>query len=137
MRFFTSGRIAFEAHMENELAHYPLNTPLIFPVSTLNEGNGYNPNTGEFTAPRNGVYAFNAHACHKPDTNMVFAIMKGSDQLAVSTIYGNSVSTCGSVNTIARLKEGEVVNVVAKWSDSHLWANEHRWNSFTGYFVYA
>jgi hypothetical protein len=123
--------------MDDKLAFFPFNTPLIFPVCTLNEGRGYNTNTGIFTAPVSGVYTFNAHACHKPGTHMVFAIMKGSVQLAVSTTYENIASGCGSVNTIVRLRSGEVVNVVAKWTASHLWANEHRWNSFTGYLVYA
>ncbi|XP_060564622.1 heavy metal-binding protein HIP-like [Ruditapes philippinarum] len=132
-----SGRIAFEAHMEYKLAHFPLNTPLIFPTCTLNEGNGYDVKTGKFTAPENGVYSFNAHVCHQPNKHMVFAIVNGSVQLAVSTVYGNSASGCGSINTIVRLERGEVVNVVAKWTDSQLFANHNRWNSFTGYFVYA
>ncbi|XP_060565337.1 complement C1q and tumor necrosis factor-related protein 9-like [Ruditapes philippinarum] len=130
-------RIAFEAHMESGYGFIPLNKPLIFPVCTLNEGNGYDVKSGKFTAPRAGVYTFNAHLCHAGGKYMVFAITKGGVQLAVSTSYENMASGCGSLNTIVRLKSGEVVNVVAKWTDSHLFADLHRWISFTGYFVYA
>jgi hypothetical protein len=130
--FFFSGLIAFEAHLRDKKAFFPFNTPLIFPVCTLNEGKGYNVHTGVFTAPVAGLYTFNAHVCNKYGDQMVFAIVKGSDQLAVST----TGSGCGSANTIVRLKRGDVVRVVAKWTNSHLWANLHRWNSFTGYFVY-
>ncbi|XP_060602812.1 complement C1q-like protein 4 [Ruditapes philippinarum] len=135
-RRIKSRRIAFEAHLRDKQAFIPLNRPLIFPVCTVNEGNGYNVKTGAFTAPVAGLYTFNAHLCNKPGTHMVFAIVKGSDQLAVSTTYENTGSGCGFVNTIVRLKRGDVVRVVAKWTGSHLWANLHRWNSFTGYFVY-
>ncbi|XP_060569204.1 uncharacterized protein LOC132727653 [Ruditapes philippinarum] len=130
-------RIAFEAHMESGNGFIPLNKPLIFPVCTLNEGNGYDDKSGKFTAPRAGVYTFHAHVCHDWGKYMVFAITKGGVQLAVSSSYENIGSTCGSLNTIVRLKSGEVVSVVAKWTGSHLFANVHRWISFGGYFVYA
>jgi hypothetical protein len=123
--------------MEHKEAFFPLNTPIIFPVCTLNEGNGYDINTGKFTAPKGGVYMFIAHTCNKPGTHMVFAIVKGGVQLAISSTVENTASGCGSVHSITRVKRGEVVNVVAKWTGSHLLANEYRWNSFSGYLLYA
>lgn len=114
----------------------PSNTPIVFPTVTLNEGNGYNASDGIFKAPISGVYTFNAHICNVDTNFMVVAIMKGSTQLAITTVYEDKVSSCGSVDTIVRLQKGDEVNVVAKFTASYLAANEYRWCSFTGYFLF-
>ena len=114
----------------------PSGTPIVFPTVVLNDGNGYNATSGVFTAPISGVYTFTSHVCNGKTKYMVMAIMKGSDQLARSSVYDDSGSTCGSVDTIVRLQAGNAVNVVAKYGESKIWADVNRVNSFTGFFLY-
>jgi hypothetical protein len=68
---------------------------------------------------------------------MRFAMVKGPAILATSGTYENTAVGCAFVNTIVRLKRGDSVRVVAKWINSHLWADIYRWNSFTGYLINA
>lgn len=50
--------IAFHAVLSNSLTNAPVNTIIKFGNVQTNEGAGYNPSTGKFTAPTDGVYSF-------------------------------------------------------------------------------
>ncbi|XP_022300645.2 uncharacterized protein LOC111108853 [Crassostrea virginica] len=50
--------IAFQANLKHNLQNLPINTALKFDNVRLNKGGGYDPNTGIFTAPEDGVYSF-------------------------------------------------------------------------------
>jgi hypothetical protein len=51
--------IAFVAHLQKMLSVEPNRSePIVFEIAHVNEGNGYNPTTGVFTAAYRGVYKF-------------------------------------------------------------------------------
>nr|XP_022300323.1 collagen alpha-2(VIII) chain-like [Crassostrea virginica] len=50
--------IAFHAILSKRLTNVQTNTIIKFDRALVNEGNGYDPNTGKFTAPVDGVYSF-------------------------------------------------------------------------------
>ncbi|XP_078341809.1 uncharacterized protein LOC111110026 [Crassostrea virginica] len=49
--------IAFHAFLSTRLSKLPSGTIIKFGRVLVNEGNGYDPNTGKFTAPVDGVYS--------------------------------------------------------------------------------
>ncbi|XP_071361399.1 cerebellin-1-like [Trachinotus anak] len=54
-------RVAFTASMSprtNCLGPFTRNSPIPYDVISLNQGSGYNPALGIFTAPRSGLYSF-------------------------------------------------------------------------------
>ncbi|XP_053387339.1 complement C1q tumor necrosis factor-related protein 2-like [Mercenaria mercenaria] len=126
--------IAFYAHTASD-GSYPEGKVLKFSNVLLNDGNGYKPGSGIFTAPVSGVYQFTAHACNSAEKYMVIAIMKGTQQIAVSTGSGDG-SICNSVTTIAKVRKHENVYIVSAWYDSHMFSNDHRWPSFMGFLLY-
>lgn len=50
--------IAFHANLKSHLNNVPVNSTIKFENVQLNKGNGYDPITGIFTAPEDGVYSF-------------------------------------------------------------------------------
>ena len=50
--------IAFHAVLSKALTNVPTNAIIKFEQLLINEGNGYDPNTGKFTAPVDGIYSF-------------------------------------------------------------------------------
>ena len=94
---------------------------LIFNVIISNEGKGYNPRTGVFTAPESGTYVFyvsavennklslvvdivlnnvpkvrligDNHAAYQTGTNMVVLILKKGDQVCVRHSSGKGYYT--------------------------------------------
>ncbi|XP_062580102.1 collagen alpha-1(X) chain-like [Saccostrea cucullata] len=49
---------AFHALMSKQLTSLATNVPVAFGKITLNEGNAYDPSSGKFTAPTDGIYYF-------------------------------------------------------------------------------
>ena len=50
--------IALHAILSKQLTNVQTNTIIRFDRALVNERNGYDPNTGKFTAPVDGVYSF-------------------------------------------------------------------------------
>ncbi|XP_062619325.1 heavy metal-binding protein HIP-like [Saccostrea cucullata] len=65
--------IAFHARLTKRQENLGVNVIVVFGTVTLNSGNAYNPTTGKFTAPDDGLYAFqwtiltNVGSCFKTE----------------------------------------------------------------------
>jgi hypothetical protein len=102
---YISEKISFEAHTTDAQGHFPVGKVLIFPIVSVNDGQGYNSKTGIFTAPVAGMYQFTMHFCSAPSQSMVVALMRGKEEIAVTTVSTEPHSGCGSHSTIARVKK--------------------------------
>ncbi|XP_052237030.1 coadhesin-like isoform X4 [Dreissena polymorpha] len=106
---------AFNAHRLNVLS----NLVCAFPIVIFNEGNAYNPSTGHFTAPVDGIYYFTAHICVKPGQDVYFFLEKGSENMIVKvrlTATDQQVSStsysCASASCAVKLTRNEHVWVM-------------------------
>ena len=128
----TRPKVAFNAYTTSN-GNYGVDQVVKFPNVLLNEGGGYDKNTGVFTAPVGGLYQFSVHICNHPRHYMVVAIVHGDTKIAITAEYENTNESCSSVMAPLIMKKGERVHIKSTYAHSKLRADSaHRWPSFTG-----
>uniref|UniRef100_A0A8W8M0G8 C1q domain-containing protein n=1 Tax=Magallana gigas TaxID=29159 RepID=A0A8W8M0G8_MAGGI len=86
--------IAFHASLRNHLRNVPVNTIIKFEKVHLNKGNGYDPATGVFTAPENGVYSFAWSFLTSKGGNVYLAAVVDNQVQAKSSIEKHQSAPC-------------------------------------------
>ncbi|XP_068601735.1 complement C1q tumor necrosis factor-related protein 5-like [Brachionichthys hirsutus] len=133
-------RVAFTAKMKIEDSYPKGSEVLKFSNVVINEGGGYDPDTGIFTCPLRGSYSFMVHmtVCGKGQC----AIFKNGAKV-VSLRHVNhedrlsyNSSQVASMSSMVRLEEKDAVWVNVKdQGQLDIFATEDNETSFTGYYV--
>ncbi|XP_062581915.1 complement C1q tumor necrosis factor-related protein 6-like [Saccostrea cucullata] len=96
-----------------------------------NEGNGYNPWSGHFTAPRKGLYLFSCTIMAMEYKYIHIEIMQNG--IHISTLYSTSAEQ-SSQTVVLVLNKGDTVWTRQAWSGRHL--HDHvGYNIFTGVLI--
>ena len=80
---------------------------ILFDHVWTNVGNGYNPNTGKFTAPKSGLYQISGTVMSAHGKYLNVYLFK-NDKQTVSLFAGLGNNT-GTVNIVLKLQKGETV----------------------------
>lgn len=131
----TNRVIAFHASLKTHLHNVPLYTIIKFEKVHLNKGNGYDPSTGVFTAPEDGVYSFAwSFITSKGGTVYISAVVDNKVQ-ANTCIYkqqSNHVNTSGHL--IYELKKGNKV-WIKTWFHVATFMYAGNFSYFSGYKI--
>jgi hypothetical protein len=102
--------VAFHAALLSNLHNVPVNTILKYQDVLLNKGNGYDPNTGIFTAPTDGVYSFEwTFITSKGSTVYMEAVVNGVRKSITCVYTEASRHTSASGHLLYELKAGHKV----------------------------
>ncbi|XP_045163524.2 A disintegrin and metalloproteinase with thrombospondin motifs 6-like [Mercenaria mercenaria] len=116
-----------------------VNETMVFNNVVVNDGEGYNATTGEFTAPIDGTYSFSAQLCIHDGESLYFDIKVGNTTYATAYAFDDDAPDCSMIQTSARVKENE--KVIVQWTTksqkgSVLVQNSHLKNFFSGMLVH-
>ncbi|VDI17338.1 Hypothetical predicted protein [Mytilus galloprovincialis] len=100
----------------------------------INQGNAYNPNTGNFTAPRSGLYHISCSLMGSfPTASISFQIDKNGD-LFLNIYSHDSGWTTQSVSLLMELTEGDKIYVKHSTSRTDM-VNGNRQSYFSGFLL--
>ncbi|XP_062567976.1 heavy metal-binding protein HIP-like [Saccostrea cucullata] len=124
--------------MATDLQNLGNNVVVVFGKVTENSGSAYNGLTGEFTAPRDGVYSFTWTVLTKPDKKFVTNIVLNdtSNVVGFNFVHGNSGSqtySTGSATTIIKMKKNDKVWIRTRGKDGEFAYAD--WSSFSGFIL--
>uniref|UniRef100_A0A8W8LZ48 C1q domain-containing protein n=1 Tax=Magallana gigas TaxID=29159 RepID=A0A8W8LZ48_MAGGI len=113
--------IAFHAILSSELKNTPVNTIIKFGNVQVNEGSGYNPATGKFTAPVDGVYSFSwTYHTNKGSVAYLGGYVDGTIRTYIGTYTQANTWQSQTGNLVIKLKKGNQF-----WVQTYLQTVQH------------
>jgi len=131
-----NGKVSFSARLSYRLQHLKSYETVIFDIIVNNEGDAYNTITGEFTAPRHGVYVFYTHILSSART-MEMCIRKNN--IKISLLYSKGVGLEADSNMVVlELLAGDKINVAkhGPYGEPPFYVHPS-WSSFSGFLLYS
>ena len=133
--------VAFSVYLSHDIDASIANYVIIFNEVILNEGGCYDPNTGIFTCPWDGIYDISFFIGQRTD-DMNFrgawaSLLVNNEKVAMAVVdvYKRTQDLQGGNRVIIRLKEEDKVKVVAG-QDSHIEGTTHTASTFSAVFLF-
>ncbi|KAH3697888.1 hypothetical protein DPMN_085400 [Dreissena polymorpha] len=112
------------------------NQAVVFKTVLVNEGRGYDPATGHFTASVAGVYMFAVQYCPYTASHVFVEITHEGKPLQRSYHYDKDSYPCVSMQAFAKVAMGEKVWVRIMYSSDFWHYEAEAWSSFAGLLVH-
>lgn len=111
----------------------------VFTTTVINEGNGYDKLTGQFTAPIGGLYKFDVQLClPKGASNYIHYDILANNILVQSGFFRDyDAYKCYVADVLLRLETGGNVKVTCDSCNGNLWQDNSGWNTFSGIRIHA
>ena len=110
------------------------NDAIKFNDVSLNIGNGYNPSTGKFTAPVDGIYQISYSYLQQNGVSSYVQLIK--DGAVYSEVHANHKSHDQLSKTVlVQLKKGQAVWIRLYNSSSYAVNGSGRYTTFAGYLI--
>jgi hypothetical protein len=100
----------------------------------VNRGQGYDPSTGVFTAPRKGLYHFACVIMAYAGQQVHYQLNK-NDALYIKGYSNKSGSATSTISDVVEMKKGDRVFVKHRWTSSSQQIYGAHHSTFSGYFI--
>ncbi|OPL32814.1 hypothetical protein AM593_07233, partial [Mytilus galloprovincialis] len=124
--------VAFSAYTTRQQA-IASNTNIKFEKVWTNIGNGYNPSTGIFTAPRQGVYHISAVVMSVKGQQLYLHLKHNNGYTAGSLVNGDGYKT-GTFDVVFSLQKGDEISVGCK-GRYNVFSNIDKYTTFSGHLI--
>lgn len=134
-----SQMVAFSTRIKPSYKNIAPWATIVFSDVETNTGNGYDSITGEFTAPRNGVYVFFGHVLSREGKNIETALSVNGDMKL--WLYAGGASEfhgSGSNMLVVHLQAGDKIKMIkhGPWGTSPFYIH-NVWSTFSGFLLRA
>lgn len=99
----------------------------------MNRGNGYDPKTGKFTAPKSGLYQFSFTIMSNDGSDLHMGVAKNGKYL-ISLQAAKIQGGTSTANPVLELKEGDSVYLIHGASATQSMAGHH-YSNISGYYI--
>ena len=106
---------------------------ILFDKVWTNVGNGYNPNTGKFTAPKCGLYQISGTVM-STDTKRLDVHLFKNDKQTISLFAGARYAT-GTANIVLKLQQGDTVYMKNHEITQTIYSNNSIYCVFSGFLI--
>ena len=129
--------VAFSTYLTHEMAHLSVGHVIKLDQIFINDGNGYNKNTGIFSVPKSGVYLLtysidNTHGTHHLEVELVV------DNRNMGTLLAYNYAMVTSKTIITHLSAGQSVWLETyAYNDANVYgASYNKFTTFSGVLLY-
>ncbi|CAG2233647.1 C1QL [Mytilus edulis] len=123
---------AFSAYT-TKLQTITRSTNVKFEKVWTNIGNGYNPSTGIFTAPRQGVYHITAVVMSVGAAQLYLHLKRNNEYTAGSFVTGDGYKT-GTFDVVLNLQKGDTISVGCR-SSTTVYSDSDKYTTFSGHLI--
>ncbi|XP_052087254.1 multimerin-2-like [Mytilus californianus] len=124
--------VAFSAYTTHS-QYFSSRTNVKFEKVWTNIGNGYDPSTGIFTAPRQGVYHISAAVISANGKSLYLQVKHNSEYTAGSYVTGDGHKT-GTFDVVFSLQKGDKISV-ENMGGYTVYSNTNRYTTFSGHRI--
>ena len=122
--------VAFDVRLKNHVNNLATNGRVVFGIEDLNEGNGYDPSTGIFTAPASGVFVFDWTTLTQLGKLGFTSLVVNGKFKSWIYCYGAKTNQACSKMTVVKLKQGDKVWIGVFSGPAYI---NTQYTSFSGY----
>ena len=124
--------VAFDVRLAKDVSDLAKNGRVVFGTVDLNEGNGYDPSTGIFTAPSAGLYVFDWTTMTHQGRDVYTSLIVNGSFKSWNHCRDSSSKTYLSCSkmTIVKLKQGDKVWIGVFAGSATMY---HQYTSFSGF----
>ncbi|CAC5406064.1 C1QL [Mytilus coruscus] len=124
--------VAFSAYTINSQT-ITSNTNVKFEKVWTNIGNGYDPSTGIFTAPHQGVYHITAVVMSVSGQTLYLHVKHNTEYTSGTYVTDNGYKT-GTMDVVLNLQKGDKVSVGCK-SSYTVYSDSDKYTTFSGHLI--
>ncbi|CAG2187994.1 C1QL [Mytilus edulis] len=110
-----------------------INEVVKFDKVWTNEGNGYHPNSGVFTAPKAGFYQISA-TIMSPNGKYFHSYLMKNNKQTVGMYPGRGHHT-GAANIVLKLKKGDRVYIKHASNTESIYSDSNHYSMFSGFLI--
>ena len=105
---------------------------LVFPTVLFNKGNGYNPSSGVFLAPVDGLYLLTVQICMYTNMYMTTSLMVGDKEMGRGFTYDVDDATCNTADAIVYMEGGDKAYIKVIHRVGGIFTGTYQLPSFSG-----